>query len=163
MRHLSSHMYTIYTAVEKLLYKPEWGLLDFLLSTSAWHYIVITLNATAKENASITSSSAFISNALTKVFHASKTNSQLKRIWPKLWLNLNMCMQFPVFFFLTLVGFGHLWAYKKKAKHKMICYIVQPCTIQPNQPRKKSRDRSSMREEHLFLAGIHFSCEYLPV
>lgn len=53
-----------------------------------------------KENASITSSSAFISNALTKVFHARKTNSELKRIWPKLWLNLNMCMQFPVFFFL---------------------------------------------------------------
>lgn len=107
-----------------------------------------------KENASITSSSAVVSNALTKVFHAGKTNSELKRIWPKLWLNLNMCMQFPVFF-STLVGFSHLWADKKNAKHKMICYIVQPCTMQPNQSRKKSGDRALMREEHLFLAGIY--------
>lgn len=75
----------------------------------------------------------------------------LKRVWPKLWFNLNVYMQFPVCL-LTLyfrLLRGSLMSMATKVAGAQRNYILPPCTVQSNQ--------------HLFLASIQFSSEYLLV
>lgn len=63
--HLCSHMYTIYTAVEKLVFEHEWGQFDFLLLTSSWHFSNKSRSPLLKANVSKTSSSTFSAKAFT--------------------------------------------------------------------------------------------------
>lgn len=50
-----------------------------------------------------------------------------------------------------------------RRNHKTVNYILPPCTDQPNQPKKKGSDGAAVLVEHLLLANIQFSSEYLLV
>lgn len=99
---------------------------------------------------------------MTKGFHARKANSEVERIWPKLWFNLNVYTQFPVYFLALCMATKVVGAQRN---HKMVYYILPPCTVQPNHPKKEGSDGAAVLVSWLLSSSAlnTFLCPYSHV